>query len=418
MKYSCVVFDIDGTLLDTEQVDQSALQTVLLQRTGKRYELPDLKFSWGIPGLDAAAQLNISDREEFLREWEAEIERHIDSVHPFPGVAAMLERLRAMGLRLGIATSKNRREFLRDFPSSGLLDYFEPELIVTADDTIRHKPDPAPLLEVLKRAGVPPERALYLGDTGYDSRCAAGAGVEFGLAVWGAGSLRHIRAACYFATPGEVAPRLDGDDLPASMPWLRWAMELQFIAQAGLTYSHDQFDLERFARLREISAEIMAQKSGLTLETVRGLFCSETGFQTPKLDTRAAIIQDGRILLVQEKDGLWSLPGGWVDVNESIRSNTEKEVREEAGLTVAALRLIAIHDRNRHNPPPYAYGISKVFVLCGLIDGEFQENIETVSCAYFAPDELPPLAEAKNTASQVRMCFEAARDPHWLPVFD
>lgn len=99
-----------------------------------------------------------------------------------------------------------------------------------------------------------------------------------------------------------------------SLIWLDWAKELQFIAQAGLTYSKDPFDLERFQRIREISAEIVSRQTGLSFERVTDLFCGETGFQTPKLDTRAAIFQDGKILLVEERDGTWSLPGGWVDV--------------------------------------------------------------------------------------------------------
>ena len=87
------------------------------------------------------------------------------------------------------------------------------------------------------------------------------------------------------------------------------------MAQAGITYAKDPYDLERFQRLREIAAEIMSAKSGLDMDTVRGLFCSETGFQTPKMDTRAAIFREGKILLVKEKgSGLWSMPGGWVDV--------------------------------------------------------------------------------------------------------
>ena len=97
-----------------------------------------------------------------------------------------------------------------------------------------------------------------------------------------------------------------------SLVWLDWAKELQFIAQAGLTYSKDPFDLERFQRIREISAEIVSRQTGLSFERVTDLFCGETGFQTPKLDTRAAIFQDGKILLVEERDGTWSLPGGWV----------------------------------------------------------------------------------------------------------
>lgn len=117
----------------------------------------------------------------------------------------------------------------------------------------------------------------------------------------------------------------------AKSPWLDWAIELQFIAQAGLIYSKEDFDRERFERVREIAAEILSLQSGLPLEHVKTLFCNETGFQTPKLDTRAAIFQEDKILLVQEKSGQWALPGGWVDV--------------------IPLRLIAVQDRNKHNLP-------------------------------------------------------------------
>ena len=200
--------------------------------------------------------------------------------------------------------------------------------------------------------------------------------------------------------------------------WVDWAKELQFIAQVGLTYSKDRFDRERFQRVREIAAQIMSDGCDMPPEIVRNLFCNESGFQTPKLDTRAAIFQEGKILLVRERSGLWSLPGGWVDVMESVRSNTEKEVREEAGLEVRALRLIALHDRNKHNSPPYAYNICKVFVLCELIGGRFRENLETTESRYFSLDELPSLAEEKNTRAQIELCFVAARDPQWQPVFD
>ena len=200
--------------------------------------------------------------------------------------------------------------------------------------------------------------------------------------------------------------------------WLEWAKELQFIAQAGLTYSKDPFDRERFERIRELSAEMMSQQSGLPLEQVKGLFCNETGFQTPKLDTRAAIFKDGKILLVKERNETWSLPGGWVDVMQTIRSNTIKEVKEEAGLDVEAVRIIALHDRNLHNPPPYAYNVCKVFVLCEAKGGSFRPNTETTESRYFGPDELPLLAEEKNTAEQIRMCFTAYAHPDWQTEFD
>ena len=200
--------------------------------------------------------------------------------------------------------------------------------------------------------------------------------------------------------------------------WLEWAKELQFIAQAGLTYSKDPFDLERFARIREISAEIMSRQSGIPIKNIEKLFCNETGFQTPKLDTRAAIFNDGKILLVKEKDGRWSMPGGWVDVMQSIRSNTVKEVKEEAGLDVEAIRIIAIHDRNKHNQPPYAYNVCKVFVFCRIIGGCFKENIETVESRYFGPEEIPLLAEEKNNEEQVRLCFSAYYNPAYEIEFD
>ncbi|MBM7686794.1 MAG: hypothetical protein PWP07_1700 [Epulopiscium sp.] len=107
-----------------------------------------------------------------------------------------------------------------------------------------------------------------------------------------------------------------------------------------------------------------------------------------------------------------------VDVNESIKSNTEKEVKEEAGLDVIADRVIAIQDRNKHNVPIYAYGICKVFVLCKLVGGSFAKNSETLESGYFSLDELPKLAEEKNTREQIAMCFRAAMDPQWKVLFD
>ena len=201
-------------------------------------------------------------------------------------------------------------------------------------------------------------------------------------------------------------------------PWLDWAVELQALAQAGLYYSKDPFDQERFQRIRDISAEMMAHKTALPLETVKDLFCGETGYQTPKLDTRAAVFQDGKILLVRETSGRWSLPGGWVDVNVSVLENTAKEVREEAGLDVIPQRLIAVQDREKHNRPVYAWKVCKLFVLCAPAGGEFRPNSETTASGYFSLEDLPPLAEEKTTAEQVRMCFEAYRAETWETLLD
>ena len=151
--------------------------------------------------------------------------------------------------------------------------------------------------------------------------------------------------------------------------WLQWAIELQSLAQAGLAYGKDVYDKERYARIREISAEILSNMTNIPTETVKDLFCNETGYQTPKIDTRAAIFRDGKILLVRENNRKWSLPGGWCDVNISVGENAVKEAKEESGLDVTAESIIAIQDRARHNLPVYAYGICKVFVLCSLLSG-------------------------------------------------
>ncbi len=209
-----------------------------------------------------------------------------------------------------------------------------------------------------------------------------------------------------------------GHAMDADKRWLAWAVELQSLAQAGLTYGKDGFDLERYARIREISAEILAHMTGLPVEKVTGLFCNETGYQTPKLDTRAAVFQDGKILLVRERDGRWALPGGWCDVNVSVGENTVKEVKEEAGLDVIPRRIIAVQDRAKHNLPVYAYGVCKIFVQCDAAGGQFTPNLETTEARYFPPDQLPPLAEEKNTPAQIALCFEAYRSDAWATQFD
>lgn len=200
--------------------------------------------------------------------------------------------------------------------------------------------------------------------------------------------------------------------------WLEWAVELQALAQAGLYYGHDKYDFERYERIREIAAEMLACQTDLPMEKIRDLFCSETGYQTPKLDTRAAIFQGEKILLVQENDLRWSLPGGWVDVDISVGENAVKEVREEAGLEVTADLVIAIQDRNRHNRPLSAYGICKIFVLCSVLGGSFQPNLETVDSGYFSLDSLPELSTEKVTEEQIKMCFDAYHADRWTTLLD
>lgn len=198
----------------------------------------------------------------------------------------------------------------------------------------------------------------------------------------------------------------------------RWAIELQSIAQAGLYYGHDVFDRQRYQRLREIAAEMMVTKTGLSDQLIHNLFCSGMGYQTPRVSTRAAVFQEGKILLVQENSGKWVMPGGWCDLGQSPADNTVKETREEAGIDVEVCSLIAVQDRDRHNEPPYAFSIVNLFFLCRPLGGSFTPNEETLDAGYYALDDLPPLDESKTTIKQLRMCFEALHDPDWRTQFD
>ncbi len=209
-----------------------------------------------------------------------------------------------------------------------------------------------------------------------------------------------------------------GGEMAQDTPWLEWAIELQSLAQAGLHYGRDVYDRERYQRIREIAAEMLAQQGDMPLPKVKELFGCETGYQTPKLDTRAAIFAEDKILLVKECNGKWSLPGGWVDVNLSVMESAVKEVKEEAGLDAVAVRVIAVQDREKHNLPVYAWKVCKIFVLCRATGGQFEANTETVASGYFALDALPPLATEKNTQQQITMCFEAYHAENWQTLLD
>lgn len=201
--------------------------------------------------------------------------------------------------------------------------------------------------------------------------------------------------------------------------WLKWAIELQSLSQSALAYCKDPFDIERFHRIREISAEMMAAHTDLPMEKVKDLFCGETGYQTPKLDCRAAVIREDKILLVQENSGLWALPGGWMDIGLTVGENTAKEAKEEAGVDVCPQRIIAVQDwAKRNHPGPAAHSICKIFVLCTLLGGEFQKNIETTARGWFSLDDLPALAEEKTNRDQIEMCFAASAAQHWETIFD
>ncbi len=201
--------------------------------------------------------------------------------------------------------------------------------------------------------------------------------------------------------------------------WLEWAMRLQSIAQAGLTFGENRYDLDRYNQIRAISVEILQEYTGISYEKIKDLFTSETGYQTPKVDIRASVIRDDRILMVREKiDGAWSLPGGWADVNTSVSESAARECLEEAGAVVSPVRIIAIHQADRHYDFPYPYTVYKIFVECRLNEISFRENTETLEAGFFALDSLPQLSTERNTREQIEMCFSAEKKEVFEALFD
>lgn len=202
--------------------------------------------------------------------------------------------------------------------------------------------------------------------------------------------------------------------------WKKWAQELQFLAQCSLAYSKDKFDRERSERIREIACEMLSYKYDLPIEKIKMDFASEIGYQTPKVETRAAIIKDNKILLVKEQlDGKWALPGGYQDVNVSIRENVIKEASEEAGAVVNPLKVVAVLDYNRHHHVNFPFGMVKIFVLCEYVSHSFAENTETLGAEFYSLDELPDLSITRTTKKQLEMCFDCYNNvDNWNTIFD
>ncbi|MFW5786918.1 MAG: NUDIX hydrolase N-terminal domain-containing protein [Halanaerobiales bacterium] len=201
--------------------------------------------------------------------------------------------------------------------------------------------------------------------------------------------------------------------------WLKYAKKLQSIAQAGLTYSQDEYHRERFEQIKEISLDILKNYTEIDRKKIRNIFAEGEGYPTPKVDVRAAVFKKGKILLVKEKqDKRWSLPGGWAEVDLSLKENIIKETEEEAGVKVRPLRIIAIQDRRKHNEPPSAYGIYKIFVECEYIEGSFEKNVETLNAAFFERENLPELSEPRNSVEQIDMCFTVKDKEVHEPYFD
>lgn len=204
MRYSHIVFDIDGTMMDTEKPDLVSFQRTIKEVTGKDIPWEELRFAFGIPGADALKQMKMD--LSALEIWNRHMRSFKDEIELFPGIREILEVLKEKGCRLGIVTSKNRKEFEQDFTMFGLNDYFD--IVICADATEKHKPFGDPLLKYMEKAGAQAADVLYVGDSKYDSSCAKDAGVDFVLAGWGTTD-RSIECKYLLDDPNEINSLLE-----------------------------------------------------------------------------------------------------------------------------------------------------------------------------------------------------------------
>ena len=203
---------------------------------------------------------------------------------------------------------------------------------------------------------------------------------------------------------------------------MAWGKRLQAIAQSGLTYARDQYDVERYRAVRRIATEMIAACStAISSAELLDIFNCEVGYATPKIDVRAAVFSQDSLLLVKERsEGAWALPGGWADVGDSPSVAAVRETREESGYDVVARKLAALYDRDhqRHGHPPMAYHVYKLFFICEPVGGMAKPSIETEEVAFFREDRLPNLSVARVTAQQIAHLFGHYRHPEWPTSFD
>lgn len=411
MRYQTILFDVDGTMVDSERPVMESFADTL-----KALNLPApddalLEIAMRDTCINAMTAAGAPDVPFAHKLWIEYMGRAMENIRPCPAIPEVVRALKAMGCKLGIVTSRSRPEVAVDPSLRELVPLFE--TVICVEDVERTKPDPQPMLVAMEHLGSDPATTLYIGDSPTDAMSAHAAGIDFALAVWGYRPGEPIRAEHYLTKPEDLIEIQRSEN----RKWLDWAKELQFIAQAGLEYSRDPFDIERFRRVREIAVEIMHEGTDMEIDKIRDLFCNESGYQTPKLDTRAAVFDGDKILLVRERNGLWALPGGWADFNLSISENAVKEIFEEAGLKAELVKLVALQDHIRHNRHTTPYGIITSLVICKSLGGEFAPNTETTEIGWFPLNGLPPLDVNKTSLDQIRLCFAARRDG-WQTIVD
>lgn len=200
--YNYIIWDIDGTLMDTVRADLLALQRMLAEETNQHYELDELTMAIGIPGKVTLEQLNIPNIKEAHAKWIAYFMELHPQIKLFTGIKEILSQLQELGIPMGIVTSKTRIQYDEDMALFGITPHFSH--VICVEDTNNHKPHPEPMLKLLENSGIKASQAIYIGDTINDYQCANSAGVDFALALWGTYEKNTIPATHRLTHPTDI----------------------------------------------------------------------------------------------------------------------------------------------------------------------------------------------------------------------
>lgn len=195
---------------------------------------------------------------------------------------------------------------------------------------------------------------------------------------------------------------------------------LHALAEIGLQYNDISFDQERYEEIREISLEMLEKMTDVPIEQIVPVIEEKNGYRTPKVDVRAVVFNEkNQILLIKENvDGKWAMPGGWTDISYSPGEVAVKECMEEAGLKVKATRLLAIMDKQKQGMPPAFEYVYKIYMLCEKLDNNISTGSETSDVHWFDENEIPELSQPRNTEAQIAMMYEYHRGERTEPYFD
>ncbi|WP_413735910.1 NUDIX hydrolase N-terminal domain-containing protein [Sodalis sp. RH21] len=410
-----VIFDMDGTLTDTLSLCVAAFRQAIEPLSGKQFSDEQIIATFGPSEEGTIMQLAPDHYEQGLSAYLAAYKTLIgDADGVFSGITELLGELRSAGIPMALVTGKGSGSTELTLARYDLAPYFTTVATGSPQGSVKA----LRIREIVGAWGLDPRDVLYVGDAPSDVTASREAGVRIAAALWSPEADSRAVAALH--------PDLMFNRVAELLAWFRQqrqdrffslVQQLQGMAQTGLTFTRDRYDIERYEALRDIAAQLMAGQSSALRAQLAASFTGQAGYATPKVDTRAIVLRQGKILLVREADdGLWSLPGGWADIGDRPSEAIRREIREETGLEATTERLLGVWDRNLHGHPPYPFHVYKMIFLCAEQGGELRLCEDSLELGFFDPAQLPPLSLTRIVPVEIQTSLRIINEngPTWF----